>query len=110
MDVIKLHEIRDGQFVEDLNANIREATLLAYSLHKKVTVVVTLDIEPRQIGSVDAEVDGVDLSDGFEIKKPKRAKGKTTFFLDSDEVGPVFTKKNPKNRSLPLAPVKNIRD
>jgi hypothetical protein len=110
LKVIELNEIREGQFVEDLNAAIREAVALAHSSHDKVGIVVQLVIEPRQIGPQDAKVDGVDLSDSIVVKKPKPAPGTTTFFVDGDEAGPVLTRKNPKNRDLPLAPVRNLRD
>lgn len=110
MKVIELNEIREGQFVEELNQAIREGTSLAHANHAPVGIIVKLLIEPRQIGPQDAMVDGVNLFDTIEIKKPKPQPGQTTFYVGNDEVGPTLTRKNPANRSLPLAPVKNIRD
>lgn len=110
MKVIELNEIRDGEFVEELSRAIREATGLAHSLHDKVQIVVTLTLEPRQIGPQDASVDGVELSDSLVLKRPKPAPGVTTFYVGGDEIGPVLTRKNPKNLPLPLASVSKLRD
>lgn len=105
MEVIKLSDIREGAFLEELNHDIREATRLAHVLHDKVHVVVTFTLEPRQIGPQDASVDGVELSDSIVLKRPKPAPGVTTLYVGGDEIGPVLSKKNPKNLPLPLASV-----
>lgn len=113
MKVIDLSDIREGQFVEELNQRISEAAQTAHAAHDKVTITVKITVEPTQIGKEGAKADAVYLNDVITISTPKPAPGRTSFFLHPSETGPTLSRKHPDQLGMfekKPAVVSKIRD